>query len=156
MENSMEKGNHTKYPHIFKASDIVEKHKRERINMQNDYDSLTSKRKSFLGKSMNGFNIDSQMRNTHKMAVKAANMYNSIDVGQQPFTQYMGDRNQGGFFNNSNLSIQKHGNTKESMGRISEDEIIIPKDSANPKTHQVWDQKLPQIVNSGQGDVFSD
>ena len=57
----MEKGNYTKYPHIFKANDILEKQKRERINMQNEYDEMaSSKRKgSLMGRSLNSFNMDS-------------------------------------------------------------------------------------------------
>lgn len=57
----MEKGNYTKYPHIFKASEILEKQKRERINMQNEYDEMTSSKKkgSLMGRSMNSFHMDS-------------------------------------------------------------------------------------------------
>lgn len=82
IENSMEKGNYTKYPHIFKANDILEKQKQQRINMQNEYDSITSsKRKgSLMGRSMNGFNIENNMRNTLRMNGKNSNLYNSIDV----------------------------------------------------------------------------
>ena len=153
----MEKGNYTKYPHIFKANDILEKQKRERINMQNEYDEMTSsKRKgSLMGRSMNSFNVDSQMRNTLRMNTKNSNMYNSIDVSH---TQYMGDRGQaGGFFNNSNLSIQKQSIAKDSTARISEEEMVVFKDKQNPSlTQQVWDKKLPNITASGEAEVFSD
>jgi hypothetical protein len=50
--------------------------------MQNEYDSITSsKRKgSLMGRSMNGFNIENNMRNTLRMNGKNSNLYNSIDV----------------------------------------------------------------------------
>lgn len=84
MESSMEKGNYTKYPHIFKANEIVERQKRERLNMQMEYESMASKRKnSHLGKSMNSFNLENNaMRNTLRMNAKNSNMYHSIDVSQ--------------------------------------------------------------------------
>ena len=153
----MEKGNYTKYPHIFKASEILEKQKRERINMQNEYDEMTSSKKkgSLMGRSMNSFHMDSQLRNTLRVNAKNSGAYNSIDVAK---THYMGDRNQGGgFFNNSNLSIQKQSLAKDSTARISEDEMVVFRDKQNPSlTQQVWDNKLPKITASGEGEVFSD
>ena len=97
------------------------------------------------------------MRNTLRMNTKNSNMYNSIDVSN---TQYMGDRGQaggGGFFNNSNLSIQKQSIAKDSTARISEEEIVVFKDKQNPSlTQQAWDKKLPKITASGEVEVFSD
>ena len=96
------------------------------------------------------------MRNTLRMNTKNSNMYNSIDVSN---TQYMGDRGQAGagFFNNSNLSIQKQSIAKDSTARISEEEIVVFKDKQNPSlTQQAWDKKLPKITASGEVEVISD
>jgi hypothetical protein len=86
IETSMSRGNHTKYPHIFKASDIVLKQKRERTNMLNEIESLQSARRkgSYLGSSMNGFDVD-EMRKTHRMNVKNSMICNSVDLNM---TQY--------------------------------------------------------------------
>jgi hypothetical protein len=76
----MDKGNFTKYPPIFKANEIIERQRKERISIQNENDSNMSSSKRHMGKSMNGFNMDGQMRNTLRMNHKHSNLYNSIDV----------------------------------------------------------------------------
>ena len=48
----------------------------------------------------------------------------------------MGDNARGGFFNNSNLSIQKQSIAKDSTARISEEEMVVFKDQVNPSLTQ--------------------
>jgi hypothetical protein len=92
----MSKGNHTKYPHIFKAHDIVIKQKRERSNMLAEIESMQSARRkgSYLGHSMNGFDVDQMRKTHHRMNVKNSMICNSVDLNM---TQY--DQSTGGFFN---------------------------------------------------------
>ena len=60
LEKSMEKGNYTKYPHIFKADDIVIKQRKEKQKMLDEYEELNSARRkgSAMYNSINGFNLD--------------------------------------------------------------------------------------------------
>lgn len=103
LEESMDKGRFTKYPHIFKVSEIINKQKREKIQMRQDYEALSFSSKggkgSLLGRSQIGFTNGSKLRNS--------NLYNSIDV--QNMT-YGGEQGRSNFFNNSNLadSSQQH------------------------------------------------